>query len=1174
MRLICTIALLCIATTLFSQKKNSLLWEISGNGLEQSSYLYGTMHVSKKIAFRLDDIFFEALDESEIIALESDPDTWLDNEIHRGPDGYGFGYGLDPKGFYKEACELESPSAKDIGEYLAFDDRLINNILYRTNEYAQNFEEETYLDMFIYQAGAKYNKPIVALENLEESSTLVARANLNAMKNKPDEWLQKKMQGQDLQYLMQNAYRERNIDLLDSIDKAMYTDYYRKNMLYIRNENMANSLDSVIRSAKVFAGIGAAHLPGDNGVIELMRAKGYTVKPLVSQATEKGKSLKNKLVQKVRATSLSAQGPEDKSFSMLLPGKLYPVSEGQNTIYVSPDLANGSYLMVNRIPTYSILKEEGNHHIQDIEALLFENIPGEIVRKSQITKDGIPGLDIVNRLKNGDFKRYHIYIKTLEILIFKMAGEGDYVSRYSDRIFDSLKFKDKTDTTERLSSAYKDFTIEMPSDYIFYNPSRDGLRMIEGYDPGNDSYYFLRRVSLNDLSSVEEDDFELRQIQKRFYQQLNLEAEGEIQIGNTLRSQAVFDHEEGKVLYLQSCLKGGDYFLLAALTSNKEQSEAFLNSFKLQDGIYTEAFEQIRDTAMLFTTVSPVKPKRFVENSHGYFRRQTKPKPYNPFTKKTRYQNRNNETITVELNKSHDYLSFPHIDSLWILRKKKYVKKDFKIIRDTTLTHENGVEELQFIATDSSSSRGILVKNIVKEGVLYELKALTDTLESPSKFISEFYDNFRPLDTLIGKSFVEDKTDEFFTALRKKDSIVFKGYRFPYYNESHIDSLKYYISEFQYDQDTRHIQSYLIQRLGAMEQEEVWEFFTSYYDHCYGNSLAQIKILQALSSNGNEISLEILKDLMEQDLPLVSNAKEIGKLFKPFKKNLETAKIMYPYLLDFVNVQEYKFEIISLLADLKTENIIKSNTYKKYLSQIITDARIQLKRHLNRQNNTHLSRSSQYLSRKKNSEILEDYAILLYPYRKDKEVQQFFMHLLGVKASNVRVTQAVLMALDNEALSRTHIDSLAGDINSRLLIYERLKSVDKLHLFPYLYFVQEAMAESSVFEDRKFIASKDEVIFVGSRILEYKDESYDAFYFKVRSKQDFDQNFKLHMVVYPHTEEVITEYFYKNDGYRITDMDTDLSAMNYVSEVFELKDRSRAMAYHPQSAYNYNQLGY
>ncbi len=53
----------------------------------------------------------------------------------------------------------------------------------------------------------------------------------------------------------------------------MYTDHYLKNMLYIRNENMAKSLDSAMQKAKVFAGIGAAHLPGAHGVIALLTRK-------------------------------------------------------------------------------------------------------------------------------------------------------------------------------------------------------------------------------------------------------------------------------------------------------------------------------------------------------------------------------------------------------------------------------------------------------------------------------------------------------------------------------------------------------------------------------------------------------------------------------------------------------------------------------------------------------------------------------------------------------------------------------------------------------------------------------------------------------------------------------------------------------------------------------------
>src|SRR6218665_112633 len=62
----------------------SLLWEISGNGLAKPSYLYGTMHVSKKVAFHLTDAFFEDLKSTEVVALETNPETWLAELMEEG----------------------------------------------------------------------------------------------------------------------------------------------------------------------------------------------------------------------------------------------------------------------------------------------------------------------------------------------------------------------------------------------------------------------------------------------------------------------------------------------------------------------------------------------------------------------------------------------------------------------------------------------------------------------------------------------------------------------------------------------------------------------------------------------------------------------------------------------------------------------------------------------------------------------------------------------------------------------------------------------------------------------------------------------------------------------------------------------------------------------------------
>ena len=49
--------------------QKGLLWEISGKGLSKPSYLYGTMHVSSKLAFNLSDSFFTAIKNCDRVAV-------------------------------------------------------------------------------------------------------------------------------------------------------------------------------------------------------------------------------------------------------------------------------------------------------------------------------------------------------------------------------------------------------------------------------------------------------------------------------------------------------------------------------------------------------------------------------------------------------------------------------------------------------------------------------------------------------------------------------------------------------------------------------------------------------------------------------------------------------------------------------------------------------------------------------------------------------------------------------------------------------------------------------------------------------------------------------------------------------------------------------------------------
>jgi len=1158
----------------YSQSEKSLLWEISGNGLETSSYLYGTMHVSKKIAFRLDDIFYEALDKSEIVALESDPETWLESEDRFGSDSQNKGYGFNTKGFYTHSFAFQHPRKKDLASYLAFEERLVNSILYRTNENSQNFEEDTYLDMFIYQAGSRFNKPILALEKLEESSALVGRASLNSMKMKPDEWLQKRMQQQDLMFLMQDAYRERNLSLLDSIDKAMYTDHYLKNMLYIRNENMAKSLDSAIQKAKVFAGIGAAHLPGAHGVIALLKKKGYVVEPLVSEATDKGQKLKNKFLGKIREHSYKTFGPDDNFFTISLPYKLYPISERITTVYVSPDLANGSYFMVNRVPTYANLKAGGDYTLEDIDQLLFENIPGTILSKKPIINKRYKGLDIRNKLKNGDHQRYQIYITPLEILIFKMGGEGDYVTNYSDKVFNSLKFKKPDEGPKLISSAYKDFEIAMPGLHKFTNASRGGSRSIEGYDPASNSYYFLKKTTLNDLNFIEEDTFELKQIQKRIYQDLELKPKYNSFDKKSLTSKAVWDSVAGQDLYLKTVIKRGDYYLMGVRTTSEMLAKEYFNSFKITEVSYPEELKKVIDTAMHFSTVTSIDPPKFVENSNHQFGNKKKTKAYSPYSKKTVYQNKNNEAIEVELTKSHDYLTFSNIDSIWVLRKKQYSDKHFVIQNEQSKTTVDGSHELQFVITDTASTRGILIKNVIRGGLFYQLKTVVDTLSEPSPFVSTFFDNFKPVGKPLGRDLLEDKTADFFAALRENDSIVLKGYRYLLFDERHVDSLTYYISKFSFDEDKKHIQSYLIKQLGVLPQEEVITFLTDFYAKSYNNSSAQINILQSLASKKTEASAGLFLQLMTQDLPLVSNTAEIKSIFKPYEDSLELARRLYPELLKYSSITEYKAPIFSLLAQLKKQDLIKSANYKKYRGQLLNDAKILLKRHLGEQNNKELKTRQANYTRLRNNKILNDYVVLLYPFAGEREMAQFFNRLLLVKDPEIRSTYVTLLASDGKSIPSAVINSMAYDINSRLLLYTKLVRKGKSELFPHQYGSEQYLAEAHIYKDRRFDRNKDEVIYLGDRSLNYKNSPYTAYYFKTKNSQDYHKNFKIHIVVFADNTPFNSDPYYMNEGLRMADTDTEEEAMDFVTETFLLKDRKRAIAYRANQYRGYASFGF
>lgn len=201
-------------------KYQSLFWKIEHPDYDKPSYLYGTMHVSHKIAYHLNDAFYQALTEVDRIALETNPEDCMDKMLEYGNNPYG-GYG--GSGLYKSFIP-KIPEKDDLKAILQMNNQIVNSILYRNNEYQQNFEEETYLDMFIFQAGGKMGKPVVALEDIHEADELAKKASVNSYdpKREYSPWLKKKLQEKGVVQLTEDAYRDKNLDLIDSLNREYY----------------------------------------------------------------------------------------------------------------------------------------------------------------------------------------------------------------------------------------------------------------------------------------------------------------------------------------------------------------------------------------------------------------------------------------------------------------------------------------------------------------------------------------------------------------------------------------------------------------------------------------------------------------------------------------------------------------------------------------------------------------------------------------------------------------------------------------------------------------------------------------------------------------------------------------------------------------------------------------
>jgi len=274
------LSILLYSLNVFSQGEyQSIFWEISGNGLKDTSYIYGTMHSQDSRIFQFKDGVEGAFNNSDIYAMELNIDSIdkskMISELIMKNDR-----SLDKLLSKKEYLIVEKFFSDSLNMQLFIFNKMqpLYTAQLLTLKQVGNQEQDA-LDIYFFNLAKKQNKIALGLESMEEQLSafssipykLQAKELLNAVEN---------YSNNDFSNLM-NLYLEENLDEILTLQKGEDNDKLNKiiikELLNKRNVNLANRSIPLIEKASTFIAIGAAHLPGEDGVIEILRKKGYTV---------------------------------------------------------------------------------------------------------------------------------------------------------------------------------------------------------------------------------------------------------------------------------------------------------------------------------------------------------------------------------------------------------------------------------------------------------------------------------------------------------------------------------------------------------------------------------------------------------------------------------------------------------------------------------------------------------------------------------------------------------------------------------------------------------------------------------------------------------------------------------------------------------------------------------
>jgi uncharacterized protein YbaP (TraB family) len=273
---------------------NTLLWRISGKNLSKPSYLFGTMHMLCASDIQLSDSMRSAIRTADKVYLELDMDdmfqmlgamshmTMRDDTTLAdllAPDEY-----KKVKNYFEDYSGLMPFSMLE-----KFKPLLIESMILEQSPKCENM---IVIEQLVMQEAKENDKEIKGLETMDyqlsifdsipyrlQAQQLVKMVDNAGKDNEEDDEMK----------VLTDAYRKQELDKMDELTKKedMGIQNFTDILLYNRNLAWARKLEGLMAKNALVVAVGAGHLPGEKGVLNLLRKAGYKVEPVKNDMIKK-----------------------------------------------------------------------------------------------------------------------------------------------------------------------------------------------------------------------------------------------------------------------------------------------------------------------------------------------------------------------------------------------------------------------------------------------------------------------------------------------------------------------------------------------------------------------------------------------------------------------------------------------------------------------------------------------------------------------------------------------------------------------------------------------------------------------------------------------------------------------------------------------------------------------